>query len=82
MPPATGLPVLAADPGRVDQVGRGDVLGAGCVAAGAVRGWGVPMTTRATIGGLFAVFILALNLGVVVAILVMAGWVVVRFVFR
>jgi|GEM_PF-6507841 hypothetical protein len=40
------------------------------------------MTTRATIGGLFAVFILALNLGVVVAILVMAGWVVVRFVFR
>ena len=40
------------------------------------------MTTRATIGGLFAVFIWALNLGVVLAILVMAGWVVVRFVFR
>ena len=40
------------------------------------------MTTRATIGGWLAVIIWALNLGVVVAILVMAGWVVVRFVFR
>ena len=80
--PATGLPVLAADPGRVDQVGRHRVLVPAGLACGPVRRGSVPMTTRATIGGLFAVFILALNLGVVVAILVMAGWVVVRFVFR
>ena len=46
MPPATGLPVLATDlPGMADM-GRGDVLGARGVAAGSLRGWGVPMTDQ------------------------------------
>ena len=40
------------------------------------------MTTRATIGGWLAVFIWGLNLMTVLAILVMAGWVVVKFVFK
>ena len=38
--------------------------------------------TRATIGGLLSLCVWALNLGVVLGILAMAGWVVVKFVVR
>jgi hypothetical protein len=38
--------------------------------------------TRATIGGLVALLVWALNLGIVLGILAMAGSIVVRFVFK
>ena len=52
------------------------------LACGPVRRGSVPMTTRATIGGWLAVFIWGLNLMTVLAILAMAGWIVVKFVFK